>query len=480
MITAFTGTQVREAERPLLQGGQGQELMARAAYGLYQVLVAELRRTRGGLYGARVSAVVGKGNNGGDALFALAALAARGVRTTAVPASGTAHTEGLAALLRAGGRVEKTLEPADIVVDAVLGTGATGDYRAPFARPEGLVVACDLPSGVNADSGAASDDVWRADVTVTFGALKTGLLTGKGRALAGRVELIDIGIAPNLPQPDVRVLEPSDVRALLPQPREDWHKYTRGVLGIIAGSDQYPGAAVLATAAALAVGVGMVRYIGPESVRRSVLAAHPEVVASGGPEGRVQAWAVGPGIGDDDAQQRAFDVAVDSGLPIVIDASGLDRIPGPRLSERTVLTPHAGELAHLLSRLGEDVERADIEVQPIRWARYAAEQLGTTLLLKGAATVCAAPDRTTFVQASAHPYLATAGSGDTLTGVLGALLATVPDAPPVRLAAAAAVIHGHAGRIAAGGGPFGAGVLAPAVRESVAQILGGERTEPSG
>ena len=126
------------------------------------------------------------------------------------------------------------------------------------------------------------------------------------------------------------------------------------------------------------------------------------------------------------------------------------------------------------------MERADIDVQPIRWARYAAEQLGTTLLLKGAATVCAAPDGTTFVQASAHPYLATAGSGDTLTGVLGALLATVPDAPPVRLAAAAAVIHGHAGRIAAGGGPFGAGVLAPAVRESVAQILGGERTEASG
>ncbi|NUP75132.1 MAG: bifunctional ADP-dependent NAD(P)H-hydrate dehydratase/NAD(P)H-hydrate epimerase, partial [Sinomonas sp.] len=157
MITAFTATQVREAERPLLDRGQGPELMARAAHGLYRVLVAELLRTRGRLYGARATAVVGKGNNGGDALFALAELAHRGVRVAAVLAAGTAHPEGLAAFTAAGGRVESALAPAEVVVDAVLGTGASGDYRAPFPRPDGLVVACDLPSGVDADSGLASD-----------------------------------------------------------------------------------------------------------------------------------------------------------------------------------------------------------------------------------------------------------------------------------------------------------------------------------
>ena len=470
MLTALTGTQVREAERPLLERGQGAELMARAAHGLYRVLVAELLRARGRLYGARAAAVVGKGNNGGDALFALAELASRGVRTAAVLTSGTAHAAGLAAFTAAGGRIETTLRAADVTVDAVLGTGASGDYRAPFPRPDGLVVACDLPSGVDADTGLASDGVWRADVTVTFGALKTGLLAGRGRALAGRVEVVDIGLRPYLGPPDAFVLEPRDVASLLPPPRDDWHKYTRGVLGVVAGSEQYTGAAVLTAAAALATGVGMVRHVGPPRVRRAVLAAHPEVVATGSPEGRVQAWAVGPGIADDAAQQRAFEVAVGSGLPIVIDASGLDRLPGPAVAGRAVLTPHAGELAGILTRLGVETERTDVEARPVRWARLAAERLGATVLLKGHATVCAAPDGTLCIQSSGHPYLATAGSGDTLTGVLGALLATVPDARPVHLAAAAAMIHGLAGQLAAESGPFGATELAGAVRRAVAHL----------
>lgn len=479
MITALTGSQIRDAERPLLDRGLGPELMARAAHGLYRVLVAELLRTRGRLYGARAAAVVGKGNNGGDALFALAELAGRGVRTTAVLAAGAAHPAGLAAFVAAGGRVERALPPADVTIDAVLGTGGSGDFRPPFERPPGLVVACDLPSGVDADTGLASEHTWRADVTVTFGALKTGLLTGRGRALAGRVEVVDIGLGPYLGQPDQMpylnrpdafVLEESDVAALLPHPRDDWHKYTRGVLGVVAGSEQYQGAAVLTTAAALATGVGMVRYVGPPDVRRAVVGAHPEVVASGSPEGRVQAWAVGPGIADDAAQQRAFDVAVGSGLPVVIDASGLERIPGPALGGRAVLTPHAGELAGVLSRLGIPAERSDIEARPVRWARIAAERLGVTVLLKGPATVCAAPDGTVCIQSTGHPYLATAGSGDTLTGVLGALLATVPAARPVHLAAAAAMIHGLAGRIAAEAGPFGATELAEAVRRAVGHL----------
>lgn len=338
MVSAYTGTQVRAAERPLLARGDGPALMARAAHGLALVILRELQRT-GGVYGRRVAAVVGKGNNGGDALFALAELARRGVRTTAVLAGHTCHVEGFAALEAAGGRVTEGLEPADVVVDAVLGTGFSGEFRPPLPRPSGRVVACDLPSGVDADTGAAGAAVWRADVTVTFGALKTGLLVGRGRALAGRVEVVDIGLGPHLPEPDVRSLDAAAAAALLPAPRDDWQKYSRGVLGLVAGSEDYPGAAVLSTAGALATGVGMVRLVAPDGVRRLVLAAHPEIVGSVEPRGRVQAWAVGPGIADDDGQRRALAVALGSGLPTVVDASGLEALleflaadPGDRKS----------------------------------------------------------------------------------------------------------------------------------------------------
>lgn len=509
MVSAYTGSQVRAAERPLLDRGEGPALMARAAHGLALVVLRELQRT-GGAYGRRVAAVVGAGNNGGDALFALAEIARRGVRTAAVLAGRTAHAGGLAAFEVAGGRVTEELERADVVVDAVLGTGFSGEFRPPLPRPAGTVVACDLPSGVGADTGAAGPAVWRADVTVTFGALKTGLLVGRGRELAGRVEVVDIGLGPYLPEPDVRALDAAAAAALLPEPRDDWQKYSRGVLGLVAGSAEFPGAAVLSTAGALATGVGMVRLVAPEGVRRLVLATHPEIVGSEDARGRVQAWAVGPGIADDDGQRRALAVALGWGLPTVVDASALSalvdllavgRVPlGPEAElrlgevqsglagegtvtgEHIVLTPHAGELESLLANLSgaDGPGRAEIEAQPLRWAREAARRIGVTVLLKGPATVAAAPDGTALVQGSGHPYLATAGSGDTLTGILGALLATATQSDPhrtvrpVELAALAAYIHQAAGQRAAEGGPFGAGELAAAVRKAVkdAQLMG--------
>ncbi|GHG46376.1 bifunctional NAD(P)H-hydrate repair enzyme [Sinomonas cellulolyticus] len=452
-----------------------------------------------------MAGVVGKGNNGGDALFALAEIARRGVRTTAVLTGGTAHPDGLAAFTAAGGRVTEELEPADVVIDAVLGTGFAGEFRPPLPRPAATVVACDLPSGVDADTGTAGAAVWRADVTVTFGALKTGLLVGRGRELSGTVEVVDIGLGPHLPEPDVRSLDDAAAAALLPRPRDDWQKYSRGVLGLVAGSPDFPGAAVLSAAGALATGVGMVRIVAPDEVRNLVLAAHPEVVGSLEPRGRVQAWAVGPGIADDGGQRRALGVALGSGLPTVVDASGLEALgeflaadprsrgsaAEPRLGEvlariaeegtvageHLVLTPHAGELESLLANFNSASDapsRDSIESQPLHWAREAARRIGVTVLLKGPATVCAAPDGTAYVQGSGHPYLATAGSGDTLTGILGALLATGThagghgSARPVELAALAACIHQRAGRLAAKGGPYGAGELAQAVREAVA------------
>ena len=289
MISAYTGTQVREAEKPFLDdalgSGAGAVLMERAAYGLANAIIGAMRGRGQRLYGASVAVLAGKGNNGGDGLFAAALLARRGMRTTAVLAAGTAHDAGLTAFRKAGGHaVVLTADNvaelaamaggADVVIDAILGTGAQGGLRGPAAglvaalertRPGSrfpLVVACDIPSGVDADTGEAHTPVLAADMTVTFGAAKAGLLTDPGADFTGRVQVIPIGIEGALPWPALRRLEARDLSALLPSPERRAHKYSRGVLGVVAGSGAYPGAAVLACKGALAAGVGMVRYLG--------------------------------------------------------------------------------------------------------------------------------------------------------------------------------------------------------------------------
>ncbi|HSU71521.1 MAG TPA: NAD(P)H-hydrate epimerase, partial [Micrococcaceae bacterium] len=400
MLAAYTGTQVRAAEEPLLRAGEGDALMQRAAHGLAGAVAGLLRQRRGRVYGARVLVLAGPGNNGGDALFAAAALARRGARTTAVLTAARTHPAALAAFVAAGGRTieladdgatEQALAEAglaDAIVDGILGTGASGGLREPAAflvrQLEGLlrglpggsggraagepagatghpagatghpavaggqpagaagepagkasrltdrqgsrpgrpaVVACDLPSGVDADTGQVSGPVLTADLTVTFGAAKTGLLTPPGEGYAGTIQVIDIGLADRLPVPEVRRLEAADLAALLPAPARTDQKYSRGLLGIVAGSAQYPGAAQLSCAGALACGVGMVRYLGPASVAALIHAQSPEVVCSEGAvgESRVQAWLVGPGLDGEDQRQRARD-AFASGLPVVADA----------------------------------------------------------------------------------------------------------------------------------------------------------------
>lgn len=501
MISAYTGTQVRAAEEPLLAAGLGDVLMQRAAHGLANAVITELRSRGRRLYGRRVVVLTGKGNNGGDGLYAAAFLAGRGMRTTAVLTSGAAHTEALAAFQRAGGRTEDLTEVAlgglaaeaalaDVVVDAVLGTGAKGGLRGSAAAlveaitearrsaGEGLVVACDLPSGVDADTGEAAGPVLPADLTVTFGAAKTGLLVDPGADYAGRVDVVPIGIEDNFPPPKLRRLEDHDIASLLPRPARRSHKYSRGVLGVVAGSTQYPGAAVLACRGALAAGVGMVRYLGPPDVADLVRQSCPEVVCSTGSvaENRVQAWLVGSGMGPDDHDQltRARD-AVGSGLPMVADAGALPALPN-QLAPHVVLTPHAGELASLLQRLGGTEDREAVEAATLGAARNAAARTGATVLLKGASTLVAAPSGIVFSQADGTPWLATAGSGDVLAGIIGALLAQAGDdverfrflqaGGDTRWAAVAALgaaLHGKAGRSASdarAGGPITAGVIA--------------------
>ncbi|MEB7503593.1 NAD(P)H-hydrate dehydratase [Arthrobacter koreensis] len=499
MISAYSGSAVRAAERPLLDAGAGAELMQQAAYGLYAAAARLLKERRGRIYGASCVVLAGAGNNGGDALYAGVRLLRRGCAAAAVLTSPSAHAAGLAAFRAEGGRVlelsEDTAdsllrlcEEADLVLDGILGTGGKGGLREPSARLAALaparqrrglapaVVACDLPSGIDADTGQAPGPHLSADLTVTFGALKNGLVAGPGAEAAGRIELVDIGITPYLGTPDVQRLLAPDIAALLPRPAAGDQKYSRGVLGIAAGSDTYPGAAVLATGAALATGTGMVRYLGPEPVRRLINQAHPEAVCADStvPLTHVQAWVAGPGAGTDEAQRRRAVDAMASGLPCVIDADALSAVQ-PGLGEQVILTPHAGEMAALLNRLGEKAERETVESDPLTWVRKAAELTGATVLLKGWATLVSAPGGPVYSQAEATPWLATAGSGDTLSGILGAMLSTSRTPSPgsgyyARVAAAAASIHGRAGSLAAEQGPVQPSLLPEAIRGVVSAM----------
>ncbi|WP_284755199.1 NAD(P)H-hydrate dehydratase [Arthrobacter sp. efr-133-R2A-120] len=501
MISAFTGTQIRAAEQPLLDAGGGAVLMQRAAHGLAHAVVRELRSEGRSLYGSSVTVLAGKGNNGGDGLYAAAMLAKRGMRATAVLTAGSAHPDALAAFESAGGRVhvldgDNAEELAvlvagdDVVIDAILGTGARGGLGGSAAeliaalqdlKPD-LVVACDTPSGVDADTGEVHWPVLTARLTVAFGGVKAGLMADPGEGCAGRVILVPIGIEEFLPTPALRRFSARDLAAVLPDPGRRAHKYTRGVLGIVAGSERYTGAAALCVEAASKAGAGMVRYLGPEVVARQVLTRTPEAIWEPAEPGRVQAWLLGPGLDEAEQLHRARDVlaaASDAGQPAVVDAGALELLP-ERCPPNWILTPHAGELAALLGRGEVRVTREDVESRTVHFARLAAEHTGAVVLLKGATTVVASPSGAVFSQSDGCPWMSTAGSGDVLGGIIGALAAAYAEsgldddgpfaglgiAPGERWAAVAAVgasIHGLAGSAASAGGPLTASDVAGAV-----------------
>lgn len=456
MRAAHTVEQVRAAEAALMAGLPEDTLMQRAATGLATAVTDLL----GGAYGARVLLLVGGGDNGGDALWAGAVLARRGAAVEAVLLSEHAHAEGLAALRARGGRVVDLAgsHRPDVVVDGIVGIGGR-----PGLRPDAVValrhhggvpvVAVDVPSGVDVDSGRVAGDHVEADLTVTFGTHKVAHLVDPAAAACGVVHLVDLGL--DLPTPTVTALQAVDVAALLPQPSGADHKYTRGVVGVRAGSELYPGAAVLCTSGAASGLAGMVRYAG--AAADAVRAAHPEVVVG---EGRVQAWVVGSG-GDADAEQALAEALAD-GVPTVVDADALQHVePG---SGELVLTPHAGELARMLG-----LERTEVEADGLAVARRAAQEYDATVLLKGRRTLVARPDGAVRVTASGVPWLAVAGAGDVLAGVVGSLLAA--GLAPYDAAAAGSWLHGAAAALASGGGPLHAGAVAAAVPDTVRHLL---------
>lgn len=485
MLSGYDVTHVRATEDRVRAGLPDGELMQRAATGLAEVVAQRAKE----LGAVRIVILAGPGDNGGDALFAAARLGRDHEHAVqVVVAAERPHPAGLAAVQTSGvpallvehpdgplpEQVALALAEADLVVDGLLGIGGRpglGGVMAALARevPDAAyLVAVDLPSGTDPAGLQPPADAVLADETVTFGMLKPVHLLPATERAVGRLTAVDIGV-PMTGPPVVERIEPADVAALWPVPTEADHKYSRGVLGVAAGSDDYPGAALLCAATAVESGAGMVRYLGPRRCENLVLAACPEVVPG---EGQVQAWVVGPGSPDPEVVRRVLV----SRVPCVVDAGALEMLAGlvldggPRQTP-TLLTPHGGELARLLTALGEEAERADVQRDPLGSARRAAARTGCTVLLKGSTTIVVDPDPAVPVrsQADGPPWLATAGSGDVLAGLAGMLLAAGLAARDA--GALAALVHGRAAHRANPGGPVRALGVARALPEEIADLL---------
>jgi len=464
MLTAHSVAQVRAAEEVAARTLGWDGLMRRAADALAEQLLELLPADE------TVVVLVGPGNNGGDALFAAATLLERGRRVNlCLLDPDTVHEAGLKAAQAAGAQLVDAPHGHRHVVDAVFGIGARpglrekpADWAAWVEAERPLVVAVDVPSGIGVDDGRLDGPAIRADHTVTFATAKPGLLLGPAAQLAGRVTVVDIGMDLT-GERGIEALEPTDADlfrdVIVPGP--DAHKYTRGVLGIRAGSPQYAGAAHLSVAGAQAGPAGMIRFVGAQELARRVVDRAPEVVAR---RGRVQAWVVGPGGEDIPAPLTS---ALQDEVPIVVDATALHHLP-ETFAVDALLTPHAGELAALLR-----VDRETVEADPLRHAREAAERWHATVLLKGPRTLVVAPDGRVRVNLTGTPWLGTAGSGDVLAGLAGSLLAAGLDA--LDAGSVAALLHGLAAERL--GGPFVASDLAHELRATVRDFCDGMRPD---
>ena len=390
----------------------------------------------GGAYGRVVDVLAGGGNNGSDGRTAAMYLERRGVKVR---------------LIDAAMRPPK-LPPCDLVIDAAYGTGFRGDWIAPEIvgtngqRP--LVLAVDIPSGVNASTGEAGPGILAADRTVTFQALKPGLVFGAGRELCGVIDVVDIGL--DVSSSTQYLVEATDVAAWWPTRSTDAHKWN-GAVRVVAGSPGMLGAGRLCAEAAARTGAGLVTLSSPgidpdarsEIIQRRIAAAefHHEVF---GDLDRFRALVIGPGLGRDEATiASARALIADATLPVVIDGDGIFAAAwsaegaGPLLRPRgrpTVITPHDGEFSLLAGHTpGTDRVAA---------ARSLAADLDVVVLLKGPSTVVAAPGGAVLVVDHGDERLATAGSGDVLAGMIGALLAS--GVAPERAAAGAAWLHADA------------------------------------
>lgn len=432
----------------------------------------------------RVAAAVGQGNNGGDAVVMLRTLRAWGREVVAVPVAGvelpTALLHDWEIPVASGG--EEAFPDSAVIVDGILGTGATGAPREPQAKLIGEmaasgrpVVALDGPTGVDLTTGAVAGDAVTAQATVTFGAPKRGLLLHPGRRHAGRILVVETGFPPLSPdEVGAVVITPGWVAARWRPLPTDAHKGTAGRVVVLAGSRAMGGAAILCGHAAARTGAGTVRIISPGMNRTAVQATLPEALFLDRDEDSLEevaasagAVVAGPGMGTDDAARRALIRMLSGESPVLLDADALTLLaadPGlisDDVRERCMLTPHPGEMGRLLQ-----IPTDEVTADPFGAVESARDRYRCVVLLKGAPTLVAAPGRPTLVSTTGHSGVGVGGMGDTLAGIIGALLAR--GIAPYE--AAGLGIH-HAG-LAADAAGRGRPILPRDVAEALPSVLG--------
>ncbi|MDR0787601.1 MAG: NAD(P)H-hydrate dehydratase [Gemmatimonadota bacterium] len=475
MIPVFTAAEMRDREKRIFASGVADEALVMEAAGRAVAAVVSESWSTG-----LVAAAVGAGKNGGDAIIALRTLAALGREVIAVPVG----REGIPEELTLGWPIPlgdiSSFRSAAVIIDGILGTGASGAPREAHAEAirainaAGVpVVSVDGPSGLDLTTGTISGDVIRAAVTVTFGALKRGLLTGRGREQAGRIQLAGVGFPP-FEEVDTVAITNQWAHVHLPRISPDAHKGSVGLVAIVAGGKGFGGAAVLTAMGALRAGAGGVRIFSAGENRVVLNTAVPEAVFINRESDEVaraaagaRAAVIGPGIGTDDDGLRCLTRFLEHFEgSFVLDADALTLLARnpelltPTMAGRCVMTPHPGELARLLGAPIAEVLR-----DRFASARLAAEQFGCVILAKGTPSLTVSPTGFTIVNLTGHAGVATAGMGDTLAGIVGTFLAggmTPRDA-------AAVGIH-FAGRAAEVAGR-GRGLLPRDVAEALPGVL---------
>ncbi|MGH2692397.1 MAG: NAD(P)H-hydrate dehydratase [Actinomycetota bacterium] len=499
MIPLLTSAETQALDRETEERGTPVDiLMERAG-----VAVARAAsQMAGGAYGCRAVVICGKGNNGGDGIVAARHLVRWGMAVDVFLLADAAALRDpargkLAALEREGvparpgdrGSMFRALDRADVAVDAIFGTGFRGEPEGEYVEAiEALndgpapVVAVDVPSGVEGDTGAVRGVAVGADVTVALGAPKVGDVLLPGGAHAGVLEIADIGFPPDLLRSEISLVEAADVAGWLPSRPRDAHKRSTGVVLVVAGSARMTGAPRLVAEGALRTGAGLVTIAVPEPILPAVQAGSLEATFLGLPAtpegtiseaawdvivsdlGRFDAIALGPGLSTDEVTASfARRLVIESDVPVVADADALNAFEGhaSELARRRaagVITPHEGEFGRLFG-----MPSSEVMEDRVGFARKAASETGGVVLLKGPHTLVARPGGEVRVNTTGGPVLATAGTGDVLTGAIAALLARGLD--PADAASAAAYVHGIAGEMA--GRISGEGTLA----SDVARLL---------
>ncbi|MEA2433495.1 MAG: ADP-dependent NAD(P)H-hydrate dehydratase / NAD(P)H-hydrate epimerase [Actinomycetota bacterium] len=496
MRPLLTPEEMRSADEATISSGtSGEVLMERAGRAVARAVVD----LAGGRYGKRVTVVCGKGNNGGDGFVAARVLHIAGLTVVCCPLVDPDALEGASKLhferlVAVGCRVSSfsdRLMDCDVVVDAIFGTGFKGSVESPFREAidsinesGASVLAIDIPSGVNGATGSAGPHAIKADVTVCIAVEKIGTAFAPGLDHAGHVEVVDIGIATR--DATALLIEAEDVAGWLPKRLPDAHKKSSGVIAIMAGSDEMPGAAVLTSRAALRAGAGYVRLGCVEAVRAAASSAPELLVRVVADESfdessvtrfkdaldGAQAVATGPGIGTGDAQRSFIESLMSSYEgPMVLDADALNVLADDTgvLERRAskgpvVITPHPGELGRLLDR-----DSKAIQADRLGAVTEASHRFGCTVLLKGRRTLIASPGSPVLVNPTGGPELAVGGSGDVLTGIVGTYLAA--GLAPREAAGAAAYVHGLAGSLVRGRSGVPQGVLPSDVIEALPEAI---------